>query len=46
MRPGEEIQILGASNIRFSYGWLEKGVRAVSECPTVFSEEDALVKLV
>jgi hypothetical protein len=35
----------GHQTFAFRYGWLEKGVRAVAECPTVFSEEDALVRL-
>jgi hypothetical protein len=35
----------GHQTFVFRYGWLEKGVRAVAECPTVFSEDDALVRL-
>ena len=35
----------GHQTFVFRYGWLEKGVRAIAECPTVFSEVDALVHL-
>jgi len=35
----------GHQTFVFRHGWLEKGVRAVAECPTVFSAEDALVRL-
>ena len=35
----------GHQTFAFRYGWLEKGVRAAAECPTVFAEEDALVRL-
>lgn len=35
----------GHETFVFRYGWLEKGVRSVKECPTVFSEDDALVRL-
>ena len=35
----------GHQTFVFRYGWLEKGVRGVEECPTLFSEEDALVRL-
>jgi len=35
----------GHQTFVFRHGWLEKGVRAVAERPTVFSEEDALVRL-
>jgi len=35
----------GHQTFVFRYGWLEKGVRGVAECPTIFSEEDALVRL-
>lgn len=35
----------GHQTFAFRYGWLEKGVRALAACPTVFSDEDALVRL-
>jgi len=35
----------GHQTFVFRHGWLEKGVRGVAECPTIFSEEDALVRL-
>jgi hypothetical protein len=35
----------GHQTFAFRYGWLEKGVRGVGNCPTLFSEEDALVRL-
>ena len=35
----------GHQTFVFRHGWLEKGVRAVKECPTVFSAEDALIRL-
>lgn len=35
----------GHQTFVFRYGWLEKGVRGVSECPTLFYEDDALVRL-
>ncbi len=35
----------GHQTFVFRFGWLEKGVQAVAECATVFSEEDALVRL-
>jgi hypothetical protein len=35
----------GHQTFAFRYGWLEKGVRGVQECPTLFFEEDALVRL-
>lgn len=35
----------GHQTFVFRYGWLEKGVRGVNECPTLFSEDDALVRL-
>jgi Protein of unknown function (DUF4007) len=41
----KKFKFSGHQTFAFRYGWLEKGVRAVAECPTVFSEEDALVRL-
>jgi hypothetical protein len=35
----------GHQTFAFRYGWLEKGVRAVTECPTVFTDDDAMVRL-
>src|SRR5262249_29758269 len=35
----------GHQTFVFRYGWLEKGGRGVNECPTLFSEDDALVRL-
>ena len=35
----------GHQTFAFRYGWLEKGVRGVHECPTLFFEDDALVRL-
>ena len=35
----------GHQTFAFRYGWLEKGVRGVDECPTLFSEDNALVRL-
>jgi hypothetical protein len=35
----------GHQTFVFRYGWLEKGVRGVHACPTLFSEDDALVRL-
>jgi len=35
----------GHQTFAFRYGWLEKGVRGIDECATLFSEDDALVRL-
>ncbi len=35
----------GHQTFAFRYGWLEKGVHGVQECPALFSEDDALVRL-
>jgi hypothetical protein len=35
----------GHQTFVFRYGWLEKGVRGVAERPTLFSDDDALVRL-
>jgi len=35
----------GHQTFAFRYGWLEKGVRGINECATLFSEDDALVHL-
>jgi len=35
----------GHQTFPFRYGWLEKGVRGLSDCPDLFSREDALVHL-
>jgi hypothetical protein len=41
----KKFKFSGHQTFAFRYGWLEKGVRAIMERPTVFSEEDALVQL-
>lgn len=44
--PGNlKYKFSGHQTFVFRYGWLEKGVRGVDECATLFSEEDALVRL-
>lgn len=35
----------GHQTFVFRHGWLEKGVRGVAECPSIFSDDDALVRL-
>ena len=35
----------GHQTFVFRHGWLEKGARAVDECPTALLQEDALVRL-
>lgn len=45
MAANPKYKFSGHQTFVFRYGWLEKGVRAVAECPTIFSEEDALVHL-
>jgi hypothetical protein len=45
MYMAKKFKFSGHQTFAFRYGWLEKGVRAAAECPTVFSEEDALVRL-
>jgi hypothetical protein len=45
MSNTKKFKFSGHQTFTFRYGWLEKGVRAVAECPTAFSEEDALVRL-
>jgi hypothetical protein len=35
----------GHQTFAFRHSWLEKGARAVEACPTVFLEDDALVRL-
>ena len=35
----------GHQTFVFRYGWLEKGVQGVNDCATLFSEDDALVRL-
>ncbi len=41
----KKFKFSGHQTFAFRYGWLEKGVRAVASHSTVFSDEDALVKL-
>ncbi len=41
----QKYKFSGHQTFSFRYGWLEKGVRGVSECSTLFSEDDALVRL-
>ena len=45
MNTERRFKFSGHQTFAFRYGWLEKGVRAVTERPTAFSEEDALVRL-
>src|SRR4030042_4377335 len=45
MSAAKKYKVSGHQTFAFRYGWLEKGVRAAAECPTVFAEEDALVRL-
>jgi hypothetical protein len=45
MSAAKKFKFSGHQTFAFRYGWLEKGVRAAAECPTVFAEEDALVRL-
>ena len=45
MTTVKKFKFSGHQTFAFRYGWLEKGVRAIMERPTVFSEEDALVQL-
>ena len=45
MNMAKKYKFSGHQTFAFRYGWLEKGVRAVAERPTVFSEDDALVRL-
>lgn len=35
----------GHQTFAFRYGWLEKGVRAVADCPAIFWNDDAIVRL-
>ena len=45
MADGLKYKFSGHQTFVFRYGWLEKGVRGVAECPTIFKEDDALVRL-
>lgn len=45
MTMAKKFKFSGHQTFAFRYGWLEKGVRAVADRPTVLSEEDALVRL-
>ncbi len=45
MATSVKYKFSGHQTFVFRYGWLEKGVRGVNECSTLFSEEDALVRL-
>lgn len=45
MAEGVKFKFSGHQTFVFRYGWLEKGVRAVEESPTAFSEDNALVVL-
>lgn len=40
-----KLKFAGHQTFVFRYGWLEKGVRGVHECPSLFSQKDALVRL-
>ncbi len=35
----------GHQTFVFRYGWLEKGVRGVDDSPTIFSDDDAMIRL-
>jgi len=43
--PNPKYKFSGHQTFVFRHGWLEKGVRGVAESPTIFSEENALVRL-
>jgi len=45
MATVKKFKFSGHQTYAFRYGWMEKGVQAIMERPTVFSEEDALVQL-
>jgi len=46
MAPNDrKYKLSGHQTFAFRYGWLEKGVRGVRESPTIFSDDDALVRL-
>ncbi len=45
MNNGRKYKFSGHQTFVFRHGWLEKGVRAVNDYPTMFSREDALVRL-
>ena len=45
MAEGLKYKFSGHQTFAFRYGWLEKGVRGINECATLFSEDDALVRL-
>jgi len=42
---GKKYKFSGHQTFVFRHGWLEKGVRAVDQCPSVFLQENALVRL-
>jgi hypothetical protein len=43
--PDKKYRFSGHQTFAFRHGWLEKGARAVEACPTVFLQDDALVRL-
>lgn len=45
MVTGLKYKFSGHQTFVFRYGWLEKGVRGVNDCATLFSDDDALVRL-
>ncbi|MBU4270790.1 MAG: DUF4007 family protein [Planctomycetes bacterium] len=45
MGNGKKYKFSGHQTFVFRHGWLEKGVRAVDQCPGVFLQENALVRL-
>lgn len=45
MVAGLRYKFSGHQTFVFRYGWLEKGVRGVHDGPTLFSDDDALVRL-
>jgi len=42
---GPRFKFSGHQTFVFRHGWLEKGVRGVEDCQSLFSEDDALVRL-
>lgn len=45
MATNMKYKFSGHQTFVFRYGWIEKGVRGVDESPTLFAEDDALVRL-
>lgn len=45
MNNGAKYKFSGHETFVFRYGWLEKGVQAVNDCPDIFTRDDAIVRL-